>query len=353
MLRGIIFLLALAGALPLLALVALAVVTPITRWGWLYLLGGCLLVIAGLIAPWFGRRALALGGAGLVIIVVVAGFRLVRAGAGTSVRLLTLPGGNRSPWIGRLIDEQDAALAGAQLLPRLGLFTARERLDLVPTMARSYHTMSSVEGATPSPFLRTYLGRQHPDAFDAVVVEPAPGRDARTAVVFLHGYTGNFTLPCWLVAQAARAIDALTVCPSTGWQGHWWKADGERTLAATLAYLRQRGIHRVYLAGLSNGAIGAVHLVPRTQPPLQGLILISGASAGLPAPDLPVLIVHGREDEQIGVGGARAFARQLGARATYVEVEATHFALAQRADEVREAIARWLQQQEAQAPEAG
>ena len=352
MLRGITFLLALAGALPLLALVALAVVTPITRWGWLYLLGGCLLVIAGLITPWSGRRAFALGGAGLAIIVVVGGLRLVRAGAGTTVTLLTLPGGTASPWIGRLIDEQDAALAGARLLPRLGLFTERERLDLVPTMARSYHTMRSAEGAVPSPFLRTYLGRQHPDSFDAVVVEPAPGRDTRTAVVFLHGFTGNFTLPCWLVAQAARAIDALTVCPSTGWEGHWWKADGERTLAATEAYLRQRGIDRLYLAGLSNGAIGAAHLVPRIQLPLEGLILISGASAGLPAPDVPVLIVHGREDDQIGVGGARAFARQLGARATYVEVEATHFALTQRAEEVREAIALWLQQQEARTREA-
>ncbi len=61
MLRAVAFLLALAGALPLLALVALALVTPITRWGWLYLLGGCLLIVGGLIAPWGGRRALAFG----------------------------------------------------------------------------------------------------------------------------------------------------------------------------------------------------------------------------------------------------------------------------------------------------
>ena len=346
MLRAIAFLLALAGALPLLALVALAVVTPITRWGWLYLLGGCLLVIAGLIAPWGGRRALAFGSTGLVLVVLVAGLRVVRAGGGTSTTMVTLPGRTSAPWIARLIDEQDVALAGARLLPRLRLFTARESLDLVPAMARSYRSMRSAEGSTPSPFVRTYLGRQRPEAFDTVVVEPASGRAASTAVVFLHGYTGNFTLPCWLVAQAARAIDAITVCPSVGWEGHWWNEDGERTLAATLAYLRQRDVQRVYLAGLSNGAIGATRLAARVHPPLAGLILISGASAGLPLPDVPSLIVHGREDERIGVAGARAYARRLGTRATYVEVDGTHFALAARAEEVREAIAAWLRRQE-------
>ena len=43
MLRAISFLLAVAAALPLLTLVSLAAVTPITRWGWLYLVGGTLM----------------------------------------------------------------------------------------------------------------------------------------------------------------------------------------------------------------------------------------------------------------------------------------------------------------------
>ena len=353
MVRGIVFLLALATAVPLLTLVGLAAATPITRWGWLYLLGGSVLVIAGLIAPWFGRPARPLAGAGLLILVVVAGLRLHGAGAGTTVRLLTLPGGTPAPWIARVIDEQDVALAGARLLPRMGLFTPREGIDLAPPMAQNYRAMGGAEGMTPSPFLRTYLRRQRPEAFDAVVVESASSRPASTAIVFLHGYTGNFTLPCWLVAQAARAIDALTVCPSVGWEGHWWAEDGARTLTSTLEYLQERGIDRVYLGGLSNGAIGATRLVPGVQAPFAGLILISGASAGLPTHDLPTLIVHGREDERIRAAGARAYARQLDERATYVELEGTHFVLALRADEVREAISAWLRQQEAQTREAG
>ncbi len=80
---------------------------------------------------------------------------------------------------------------------------------------------------------------------------------------------------------------------------------------------------------------------------------ISGASVGLPAPVVRSLIVHGREDERIGVAGAHAYARQLGTRATYVEVDGTHIVLAARAEEVREAIAAWLRRQEAQTCESG
>src|SRR4029077_9562922 len=119
-------------------------------------------------------------------------------------------------------------------------------------------------------------GRQGPAAFDAIVIERArDAAPARSAVVFLHGFAGSFTLECWLVARAADAIGAITVCPATVLSGRWGDRDGERTLRATLDFLRARNIRRVYLAGLSNGAAGAAALAPRFAGSLAGLILIS------------------------------------------------------------------------------
>src|SRR5215472_11626073 len=127
---------------------------------------------------------------------------------------------------------------------------ADERTALVPAMQASYVAMRASEGTTPSPVLDTLLGRQSAEAFDTIVIEPH-GRPAKAAIVFLHGYAGSFTLECWMMAEAARAIDAVTVCPATGFDGKWWTPEGERTLRATLAYVATRGVGRVYLAGLS------------------------------------------------------------------------------------------------------
>src|SRR5262249_43996698 len=152
------------------------------------------------------------------------------------------------------------------------------------------------EGSPPSPFLSTYLGLEHPQAFDAVVVEPGTPQPAQVGVIFLHGFAGNFTMPCWLLAQAARPIGAVTICPSVGWRGDWWTADGEPTLRAPLDCLHSRGVRRIYLAGLSNGAVGASVFAARLQGELAGLILISGSDPSAQLSDLPTLIVQGSND---------------------------------------------------------
>jgi pimeloyl-ACP methyl ester carboxylesterase len=208
--------------------------------------------------------------------------------------------------------------------------------------------MRSSEGLTPSPALDTLAGRQGPEAFDALIVEPRT-RPAQAAVVFLHGFAGSFTLECWMVAEAARDIDAVTVCPSTGFAGHWWTREGERTLRETLTYLEGRGIRRVYLAGLSNGGIGASLLAPRFSRELAGLILISGASPDASAGGLPALVVQGEGDTMVSVRGPRAFATRNGA--TYAGFDGGHFVMMVRRAEVRDAIAKWLRKSSGRARE--
>jgi pimeloyl-ACP methyl ester carboxylesterase len=189
--------------------------------------------------------------------------------------------------------------------------------------------------------LDTQTGRQGPDAFDAIVIPPhgEPG-DPEAAVVFLHGYAGSFTLECWMVAEAARAIRALTICPATGFAGQWWTHDGEETLRATLAYLRQRHIERIYLAGLSNGGIGASRIAPRFARSLAGLILISGASPDGSTGGLPTLVVQGEGDTSVSAAVVHTFATRTGA--TYVGFDGGHFVMMVRRAEVRDTIASWL-----------
>ena len=316
------------------------VAAPWSLWGWSALAAVAAAAVALVLRPSRRRRWPALAAA--LVVVAIAVIRVAATGrAGAPARMLTLPDGGSSRWLGRLIDEQDVALAGARLLTWRWPLTREERATLPRATRAAYVEMRSDLGLTPSPVFDNLLGRQSPAAFDAMVV--ARQRDAappRSAVVFLHGYAGSFTLECWLVARAADAIGAITVCPATGFSGRWSDRDGERTLRATLDFLRARNIRRVYLAGLSNGAAGAAALAPRFAGSLAGLILISGAPASGAAAGVPALVVHGDRDPMASAGGARSYVTQHHAR--YAGFDAGHFVLLTHRKEARAAIAGWL-----------
>jgi pimeloyl-ACP methyl ester carboxylesterase len=337
----------LLAAFPLGVLVGLALTTPITFWGALYLLGAMLLVAGALSAPWRRKRYRGLVRASLALLLLIAGARVALATGGPTTTMLRLPGPGQPRWLNRLLDEQDAALFGERVLAPWGMISPREDQDLLPSMHAAYQAMGAAEGSLPSPFLSTYLGRQGAQAFDAVVVEPGTTQPAQTGLIFLHGFAGNFTMPCWLLAQAARPIGAVTVCPSVGWRGDWWTANGEATLRASLDYLHSRGVRRIYLAGLSNGAVGASRMASRLQGDLAGLVLISGSDANAQLSDLPTLIVQGSGDERMPASLAQRFARRAGARATYIEVAGDHFVLVERADELQQQISAWFERVEA------
>jgi esterase/lipase len=358
-------------ALIVLALAAIGLYVGYSRSGWLMLVGVAL-VAAGMVATATRRSAAArtgtaamqsaaartgtaampsaaartgtargrnIAGTGLILLALTVVGRLLFAGYGPTT-MTTLPGGGESRWLGRVFDEQDACLVGALGLVRQWSFLPpTERAQLVPAMHDAYVAMRASEGITASPVVDTLLGRQRPDAFDALVAEPRVS-PPKAAVVFLHGYAGSFTLECWMIAEAARAIDAATVCPATSFDGRWWTPEGERTLRATLAYVEARGIERVYLAGLSNGGIGASRLAPRLAPSLAGLILISGTSPDGSTARLPTLVVQGESDTNVSAAGARAFAARNGA--TYAGSAGGHFVMMVRRTEVQETIAAWL-----------
>ena len=334
--------------LPVSLLTALALFTPITFSGALYLIGALLIAVGAITAPWRRTRLRGVTRAGMVLVCLVACTRLVVAARGTTATLITLPGGQSTRWLDRLVHERDVALFGVQLAYVTGTaISPREHESLMPALQAAYAAMGEAGETSSSPCLSTCLGRQHPGSFDTVVIEPAGGKPARTAVVFLHGFGGNFAVQGWLVAQAARRIGAVTVCPSVGWRGDWWTEDGQQTVRSTLDYLHARGIRRIYLAGLSNGAVGTCRLAPRLSSELAGLILISGADPHAPDAGLPVLALQGNADERMPATLALQATQQVGKRGMYREFDGDHLLLAKRAREVQEVLAAWLSEQEA------
>jgi predicted esterase len=335
--------LAAAAIVPIAVLAFIGVLAPWSPSGWLILALGAPGAAAGFVKAPRARRLMRGLAAGAIAALIVVRL-LVPSGGSNSMR--TLPGGTSSRWLGRVVDEQDLSLLGARALTWRWPMTREERDGLVRDTRDAYLEMRGEDGASPSPVLDTVLGRQAPGAFDAVILEPPEGAP-RAAVLFLHGYGGSFRMECWLVAKAARAIGALTVCPADGFAGHWGGHDGERIAAATLDYLRARGIRRVYLAGLSNGAAGAGVLAPRLAPSLAGLILISGASGRGASGGLPTLVIQGEHDPIASAHAARAFAAAN--HATYAGFDGGHFVLLMRRRETGAAIADWLRRREASA----
>jgi hypothetical protein len=329
-------------ALGLVALFAgLGMLAPWSPSGWFLLGTGALVAVAALVKERRPRRGLGL--VALVLLVLLLVVRMVGTGDGM-ITMRTLPGGEPARWLGRLVDEQDLALLGARVLAMRERLPPSERATLVPAMRAAYQLVRRDDAVFPSPVLDTLLGRQTPGAFDTLVIEPRaepkPGVPMKFGVVFLHGYAGSFTLECWLMARAAREIGALTVCPATDFSGRWDGDGAERIVRASLAYLGSRGIKRVFLAGLSNGAVGAVSLRPRLGSSVEGVILISGAPAAGGDPGVPALVVHGAVDTITPAPAARAFADR--ARAVYAEFDGGHFVWLTRPRDTREAIVSWL-----------
>ncbi|MGC4117613.1 MAG: hypothetical protein QM765_24265 [Myxococcales bacterium] len=237
---------------------------------------------------------------------------------------------------------------GARWGGALHLLPAPELEGVQDAMLGAYREMGARHGPTASPVLATMLGRQGAGRFDAVVFEaPGPSTSPKGALVFLHGFTGNFTLTCWLAARAAGEAGLMTVCPSVGFDGRWWAGDGPATLEATLRWLERRGIQRVVLGGLSNGANGATVLAPQLAGRLSGLLLVSGGFADQqPPPQLPVLAIHGLRDRMVGIDGTRRYLAKAPPNPStrLVETPSGHFALLLEREELGRQIAAWLRE---------
>lgn len=279
----------------------------------------------------------------VVALAFVAIGRAVVAGEGRHMRMPANGAEGGARFVDRLVDEGDMAVAGTRVLLAVGMLRD-DQAELPSAMTDAYGEMRRDLGDAPSPVVATYLGLQEPDRFDLVIVEPDRAAEAtaspRSALVFLHGFTGNFDLPCWQIARAVASAGVVTACPSTRWVGAWWSPAGEATLRRTVALLRARGVDRIVLAGLSNGGFGAAQLARRMNGTFAGLVLISGADPATPPAGIPTLVIHGRRDTIASYESARAYAAKAGAK--LMTLDAGHFAMLVRGEEADRAVREFV-----------
>lgn len=330
----------------LLALAGLASLalgrTELTPWGWLWSLEALALAVGLVTIVSQGRTLVRLrlvSGAALLVLALV---RVVFFGGTGAARLVVIDrhgdevAGTRV--VDRLFEERDAAMVGSRLLVLVGAVPAREFPTLPALLAEAYPPLERDAPRLGTPIPATLLGLQRADAFDAIVVAPGAGA-GELGVVFLHGFAGNFALQCLEVARVARGQGALTICPSTRFEGDWWRGDGEEIVRASIAHLRARGARDIVLVGLSNGGVGASRLAPRLGREIDGLVLLSGLSPRAPSSAVPTLVIQGDRDTMVRTSAVRAWARGR-SRVRYVELPGTHFVLLEERERVAEALRR-------------
>ena len=320
-------------------LALLSVTTPVSTTGLAYVFG-TMIALAGMItAPRRATRMKGITRAGLGLIALTALFRVAFAGHGKSVTMTRGEGG--TPILDRLLPESDVATTSARAVILTGMLPANDTKDLVPTLRASFAQMEDEEGSTPSPIVRTTLGLQTQAKYDVIEI-PSALPHATDAVLFLHGYGGNFTLQCWAIAKAAKLANASTFCPSTRMNGDWWQGPGPAIVSEMIAKIEARGFDRIVLAGLSNGGVGASRLASSYKKDIVGLMLVSGADPTAKAAGVPTIAFEGARDGMMTPTYVRSYAEKTGA--TYVELDGTHFLLLEKLDETTRAMGEWLSQ---------
>jgi pimeloyl-ACP methyl ester carboxylesterase len=230
---------------------------------------------------------------------------------------------------GCLAFEQAIVLPVAAAARPLGLDRTGESVGVAAALVAAHPPIRRL------PSIWTDSLRERPVVLE---IGPEQGPPA-AAVVFLHGYGGAFTWPCAQVAEAASRAGATTLCPALSAEGRWARGDGPRRVRAVLDGVAARGIDRVFLVGLSNGAVGAAALAPGLARRIDGLVLISGGSA--PDLPLPTLVIHGTEDR---MARTPALVRRPGLeRATW---RSDHFLLLRERAAVTDRLAQWLRERD-------
>ena len=123
-------------ALPVLILVPLIAVTPITISGLVYLIGYGLIAAGLILCPWRPKYPLILTVSGVIMIGLMVGIHLSRIPNQTSnIKVIVLPSANETRWGNWLIDEEDSILFGEAMLHLMGGVTGHEHVGATFSLA--------------------------------------------------------------------------------------------------------------------------------------------------------------------------------------------------------------------------
>ncbi len=308
----------------------------------------CWLVPMGLVA--FGKRpstsrqrsllwfAVAAGGLGFVAFVAV---RLWAAPSPQAFRFVERGQRETSPpWLSRVVRERETVLTGLRFSNLMGMIRGREMEHLKVLLERAY-------SPDFEPWPNAALINALPSLPRHLEHVPA-GAGRRPCLVFLHGFGGQ--LSAYLdVLNRALGDRYVIVAPFLDFTGAFWTPPGKAAVRALVAEHLPPEVdrERVFLVGLSNGAIGTTALLQDDEIArhFRGFILVSG-SGQVARKELrsDVLMIAGSEDPRFPLAYNQSVARALrqsGAQVETVILPADHFIWLSHSREMTAAIDRW------------
>ncbi len=324
------------------------VALPLSAVGRIYVMG-FLAFAAGLalLLRW-PRAATVVIAASLVGSFATLFVRVAWTGASPPDTRVVLPAGEPEPLLSRMLPERDGVLLATGLFGQLGFASRRELEGFVPAIDRAYDDYAKAQGEVSSPLIGTVLTSQSSDSFDLVFFSAENVEADTNALIFLHGFAGNWSLLCWIVANAVAPLGIATACPSTDLTGDWSKDDAVKTVDATAQWLRDRGAHHIYLAGLSQGAASLGDVVNKSEEHFAGVLMLFGIDPGYASNSQPAVVVYGRNDTRFPADYVLETVEDLKRRGVPLDVQSVsgdHFALLKRREEVSSMIRGWLERQ--------
>lgn len=246
-------------------------------------------------------------------------------------------------FLGSLIQEEDGFSLALPGLSLIGAITSHENIGLKVKLRSEYENMRKRIGDFPTPLVASYLGAQTESSFDLISL--SSGSNSKKAIIFLHGFGGNWSLLCAIFSEIVSPNGFDVFCPTVGPIGLWKEEQGKITIDRTLKMLEDKGYRDIYLAGLSNGAVGVSVHSDYFKQRLKGLILLFGIHSGVAKAELPTLVVFGSQDERFEPMVVREIAKRqtwLPDLLTMTEVEGDHFAILKEKWRVSKAIQDWF-----------
>jgi predicted esterase len=255
--------------------------------------------------------------------------------------------GARPPFLAALIREDESAYAGIALTSSLGLVLPEERPLIERAAPEKYRRLDELREGRPG--VNALLLSSTPRRVRATAWLP-PGEGPVPGIVFLHGYGGSLTAYLSTLLEEDRLARYAIVAPALDWQGTWWSEEGLAVVGRTLDTLPPRiDRSRVYLVGLSNGAVGAVAASahPDLGPRFRAVVAVEGLASAdwFGVPRRPLLAIGAREDGRFPLDYMVEAARSLvdaGADVSLVEVEGTHMAFYTHTSSITSAISAYL-----------
>lgn len=215
-----------------------------------------------------------------------------------------------------LVPESDQLRLGSYVLPLIdpimGFRQAkqlRETLDRISSETQESQAFVEAGSVLGDAYADILLGRQrleHTYIFYPTSASMGP----RPAIVFLHGWLGNFKAYVWQWSKFAEDNDFVIVCPTFG-AGYWDRAEAADALKRTFELCsRDPRIDErtLYVAGLSNGAMGVTRAALHFPDDIDGLIYISPViEAHMITTDAyvqntagkPILVIYGGGDRRV------------------------------------------------------